>query len=64
MKDRDGQQRRARSLGALAVPRRTKESARHRTASVRLQRCVPDLAAVAGAERSATAPWEDVGSRP
>ena len=34
-----------------------------RTASVRLQ-AVADLAALAGAERSATAPWEDVGSRP
>ena len=34
-----------------------------RTASVRLQ-AVVDLAALAGAERSATAPWEDVGSRP
>lgn len=34
-----------------------------RTASVRLQ-AVADLAALAGAERSATTPWEDVGSRP
>ena len=34
-----------------------------RTASVRLQ-AVADLAALAGAERSVTAPWEDVGDRP
>lgn len=34
-----------------------------RTVSVRLQ-AVADLAALAGAERSATSPWEDVGSRP
>lgn len=34
-----------------------------RTASVRLQ-AVADLAALAGAERSVTARWEDVGDRP
>ena len=34
-----------------------------RTASVRLP-AVADLAALAGAERSVTAPWEDVGDRP
>ena len=34
-----------------------------RTAAVRLQ-AVADLAALAGAERSATSPWEDVGDRP
>ncbi len=34
-----------------------------RTAAVRLQ-AVADLAALAGAERSATSPWEDVGAAP
>ena len=34
-----------------------------RTAAVRLQ-AVADLAALAGAERSATSPWEDVGAVP
>ena len=34
-----------------------------RTAAVRLQ-AVADLAALAGAERSAASPWEDVGAAP
>lgn len=34
-----------------------------RVAAVHLQ-AVADLSALAGAERSATAPWEDVGQRP
>ena len=34
-----------------------------RAEAVRLQ-AVADLSALAGAERSATAPWEDVGERP
>ena len=34
-----------------------------RTAAVRLQ-AVADLAALAGAERSAISPWEDVGAAP